>query len=257
MTKIMAILPLLIVLLATTACVAAAEEKAGTACDGIRIVQNVPTEAVLGEKVIISFDITNTGADTKTVAIKEDLPKDAGFDQATAIWRHVVNNGTGFVCYGENCSSQLPKGYSTFEIDVYSYEWTVTVQPGGTEQVSFWITPQESGDLWLHSPAITVGATRCTLPARSFPVTCQGGHPCDPLNGENYLTCPKNCPNGTADNICNPTQDGQCDKDCKAGADSDCSISPVTPTLIPAGMAVLAVMVTFAAWLLVRKKISE
>ena len=40
--------------------------------------------------------------------------------------------------------------------------------------------------------------------------------------GENYFTCPDDCPSGSTDGVCDKIKDGRCDPDCKQGEDPDC-----------------------------------
>jgi len=41
--------------------------------------------------------------------------------------------------------------------------------------------------------------------------------------GENYLTCPQDCPSGGEDNYCDGVRDGICDPDCMENEDVDCA----------------------------------
>jgi len=41
--------------------------------------------------------------------------------------------------------------------------------------------------------------------------------------GENYATCPGDCPSGIKDGFCDKVKDGICDPDCSAGQDPDCA----------------------------------
>ena len=49
-----------------------------------------------------------------------------------------------------------------------------------------------------------------------------GNDICEPEFGENHLTCPKDCPSGSRDNLCDKIRDGKCDPDCKREEDPDC-----------------------------------
>lgn len=40
--------------------------------------------------------------------------------------------------------------------------------------------------------------------------------------GENYESCPQDCPSGSSDGYCDGTSDGICDSDCTTETDSDC-----------------------------------
>lgn len=46
--------------------------------------------------------------------------------------------------------------------------------------------------------------------------------------GENFLSCPEDCPSGSYDGYCDKIRDGNCDPDCKPEEDSDCKILTTT-----------------------------
>lgn len=46
---------------------------------------------------------------------------------------------------------------------------------------------------------------------------------------ENYRNCPKDCPSGGADEICDMVSDGVCDSDCRNNEDPDCKKSTCWP----------------------------
>jgi hypothetical protein len=41
---------------------------------------------------------------------------------------------------------------------------------------------------------------------------------------ENFYSCPKDCPSGSKDNVCDALIDGKCDPDCKENVDLDCNL---------------------------------
>ena len=43
---------------------------------------------------------------------------------------------------------------------------------------------------------------------------------------ENYITCSRDCPSGSADNYCDGIRDGICDPDCTIEGDTDCITEP-------------------------------
>ncbi|MEM2919043.1 MAG: DUF333 domain-containing protein [Candidatus Altiarchaeota archaeon] len=49
--------------------------------------------------------------------------------------------------------------------------------------------------------------------------------------GENFLSCPQDCPSGSYDGYCDGLKDGKCDPDCEIGKDPDCKISTTTTTI--------------------------
>jgi hypothetical protein len=51
---------------------------------------------------------------------------------------------------------------------------------------------------------------------------CDNNGKCD-TSRESYLTCPKDCPLASKDDLCLARKDGICDPDCAKGADPDCA----------------------------------
>ena len=51
---------------------------------------------------------------------------------------------------------------------------------------------------------------------------CNKNSICEPEKGENYGTCPQDCPSGSKDGYCDKVKDGKCDPDCLAEEDTDC-----------------------------------
>jgi putative hemolysin len=69
----------------------------------------------------------------------------------------------------------------------------------------------------------------------SFDTTRCGDNHCS--FGENYKTCPGDCPSGGRDEYCDRVKDGICDRDCTRGEDPDCPLpilkSTETGTSVP------------------------
>lgn len=71
-----------------------------------------------------------------------------------------------------------------------------------------------------------------------------GNGVCEPGFGENYLTCPKDCPSGSRDGYCDKIADGRCDPDCGPGEDQDCIAGFSFNTLaIPAIIIIAAILI--------------
>lgn len=51
---------------------------------------------------------------------------------------------------------------------------------------------------------------------------CNRNNVCEPDLSENFVSCPADCPSGSADNYCDAVQDNKCDLDCAPEADLDC-----------------------------------
>ncbi len=220
--------------------------------DSIQLTRIVPEQAAMGERVVISQVLVNTGTGSKTVELIQILSPDADFDPALVTTTIVSHTGEGRVCFGANCSSQPPGSFSEYTTTANSYRWGITLGPGERKEISYWLVPRSPGQYLIRPASFMIGGKEYFLPAASVQVGCSSGRTCDPAKGENYLTCPQNCANASADNICNPKADGQCDPDCTAGLDPDCS-SKKPATLLPAGIGVVAVIAGGAAWHFGRK----
>jgi hypothetical protein len=252
MTKIPYLFILLVLAVMSPALAAATGPGNTTTFDGIQVTRIVPDQAAPGERIVISQVLVNTGTERKTVGITQVLSPDADFDPALLTKNVVSHTGEGQVCFGANCSSRPPGTFSEYEVTINSYHWSITLGPGEKKDISYWVIPRSPGQYLIRPASVIISGKEYFLPAESVQVGCSSGHACDPAKGENYLTCAQNCANASADNICNPAADGQCDTDCTAGVDPDCSTKkPATP--LPAGIAVIAVVASGAAWLLGRK----
>jgi hypothetical protein len=244
MTRRIWLFVLLIAVLLPVAALAA-ESGDTITCNSVQIQHGIPQGAVVGEKAVITFSLSNSGTDAKSVSIKEGLSTEADFDYAVATKTVVSQSGKGVMCFGSNCSSQPVPSFSKFTMDTYTRDWTFTLKPGETKEVSYWVAPRYAGFYWVEPSRITVGGSSCSMPVRSIPVSCVSGHSCDPKKGENAITCPDNCRNWTADNICNDAKDGHCDRDCAAGVDPDCGAAPAETPAFPL-IAVLCVVLVVA-----------
>lgn len=225
--------------------------------DSIQVTRIVPEQATSGERVLVSQVLVNTGTGSKTVGLTQVLSPDAEFDPGLLKTTVVSHAGEGRTCFGANCSSTPPPGsFSEYTTTASFYQWSITLGPGERKEISYWFVPDSPGQYLLRPASLITGGKEYFLPSASVQVSCSSGHTCDPAKGENYLTCPQNCANASADNICNPIPDGECDSDCTAGADPDCRLKkPAAP--LPAGIGVVAVFVGGAAWHFGRKKRKE
>ena len=214
---------LVVLVMVCPALIAAAAPQDKTTYDSVQVIRSAPEQAMVGDKVVISFDVINTGTVKKTVQLKEFLSTDADFDQATAVKTVISHTGEGQVCFGVNCSSQPPTTFSQYTSTTYSYIWNIPLNPGEKKQVSYWVVPRYAGEYKIPSAGMKINDQEYFLPAESIQVTCRSGHPCDTANGENAITCPENCAGSATDAICNPAKDGQCDPDCASGVDPDCT----------------------------------
>jgi hypothetical protein len=214
---------LVVLVMVCPALIAAAASQDMTTFDSIQVIRSAPEQATVGDKVVISLEVINTGTVRKTVELKEFLSTDADFDQAAAVKTVISHTGEGQVCFGVNCSSQPRTTFSQYTSTTYSYLWNIPLNPGEKKQVSYGVVPRYVGEYLIRPADLKINDKEYFLPATSIQVACRSGHPCDTANGENAITCPENCAGSSTDAICNPAKDGQCDPDCASGADPDCT----------------------------------
>jgi hypothetical protein len=69
----------------------------------------------------------------------------------------------------------------------------------------------------------TTTTTAQTVSATTIRPSVCGNGICE--EGENYLTCRKDCPSGGRDGYCDGVRDRICDPDCFEGDDPDCMIT--------------------------------
>lgn len=245
-----------LLVLSCTAFTAAASAAGGTTHDSILVNRTLPASGTIGEKIVVTIDITNTGSSATTVALTEHLPADAGFDTAAAVKTVVHESGTGR-CLFPGCTDPAAPMTGGYEWTSYSYNWNFDLGPGGKKTLTYWVVPRAAGILGIPSAELKVNGKQYSLPAQMISIACTAGHACDPALGENAVTCPENCKASVSDTICSPVKDGACDPDCTAGYDPDCGKGgglPVSPALLIAGLVIVAAAAGAGFWLVRKRK---
>jgi hypothetical protein len=62
-------------------------------------------------------------------------------------------------------------------------------------------------------------------------------------DGENFYSCPKDCPSGSKDNVCDALIDGKCDPDCQKDVDLDCNVELKEKVLKKEGLNILVFLI--------------
>jgi len=108
------------------------------------------------------------------------------------------------------------------------YRWNLTLPQKSERTITYKIKPLSFGEYNIGQTKVTTSGETFFSNSLSVMVKCKSNGICEPNLGENYLTCPEDCPFGSTDNICDLIKDGKCDPDCTPDADPDC----ITTTII-------------------------
>jgi len=104
------------------------------------------------------------------------------------------------------------------------YMWNVTLSPLSTYTIDYKIKPLSFGNFSIPPTEVKTSSGELFYSNRlNVIVHCITNGICQPDKGENYFTCPEDCPSGSADDVCDLIKDGRCDPDCVPSADPDCS----------------------------------
>jgi len=82
---------------------------------------------------------------------------------------------------------------------------------------------------------------------------CNKNKKCEPNLGENYKTCPQDCPSGGRDDYCDGRADGICDPDCTEKEDPNCKKPSMLWVYIIVGTVIIVLLVIFLKSLKGRK----
>ncbi|MEA3254309.1 MAG: carboxypeptidase-like regulatory domain-containing protein [Candidatus Altiarchaeota archaeon] len=112
-------------------------------------------------------------------------------------------------------------GYETEEVELNASLCASTTTSTTTSTVS---TTTISPLLTTTTRPVVVSTTVRILPIIPTPTIgiCNKNALCEPARGENYKTCPSDCPTGRKDGYCDRVKDGLCDPDCYGKKDPDC-----------------------------------
>ncbi|MEK6968361.1 MAG: hypothetical protein AABX51_07060 [Nanoarchaeota archaeon] len=109
---------------------------------------------------------------------------------------------------------RLPYNSSVELIDLY-HERELIYQLNLAEKICNKNNKCEKYEDEKNCPADCGGKTQI------IPLTPCPNSICD--SSETYITCPQDCPSGSADKVCDRVKDGKCDPDCPASLDLDCT----------------------------------
>jgi len=208
---------------------------------GIYVYRECPTNVKIGSTVQINITVENKGNIEKSIRVNENV---GNFEPITP--KPIV---------------PVPKP-GAIGLQLPYYEWNFTLSPNSKNTVNYTIKLVEPGDIAFSPTTVfadgeTIYSDTCTIK-----VVCNQNGKCEPSLGENYFTCPQDCPSGSADGVCDLIKDGRCDTDCAIGADPDCSAA--TTTTIPIGkpstpiyiyIIIIAAVIAVAAFFLLKVRV--
>jgi len=198
MKKLILVFSILILLLSSGFSVWAKVETTQEEMNDLIVRRTAPDSVFLNQKIWIAVTLENKSAREKNINFIERLGE-ANFDETQA--KYIETN------YGEK---------------LWYYEWKIKLSANKETTLAYWLVPKKLGSYIISPAKISVDAKSLYIKSGNITVRCRPDEKCDLNAGENYLTCPEDCQTGLADGICDFTQDGRCDPDCKKGADSDC-----------------------------------
>ncbi|MDI6825845.1 MAG: DUF333 domain-containing protein [Candidatus Aenigmarchaeota archaeon] len=92
---------------------------------------------------------------------------------------------------------------------------------------------------------ITTRVTTTTKITTTTIQLCNKNNECEPRLGENYRTCPQDCPSGSEDGYCDGVSDGICDPDCTEKEDPDCKKPSMLWVYIIVGIVIIVLLIVF------------
>jgi hypothetical protein len=155
-----------------------------------------PSSAYLGQKIWVVLAFENHAGTTKMINVTEQL-KPAGFN--------VVDAKAKATAYGET---------------LYYYDWQIKLRSNQNTSVAYWITPEKAGSYVIPPAKIRINGTDFYMKSQVIEVKCNIDNICQ--KGEDYINCPEDCKEDSADGACISVSDGICDIDCAKGVDPDC-----------------------------------
>jgi hypothetical protein len=179
----------------------------------LRVTKTAKHTIVIGEVLEVKIVITNLENYEIPVSVKEHITNADPVDPPNFYER-------------EKCPY-------TFCIEPDYYMWNVTLPSNSTYTITYKIKPLSFGNFVIPPTEVkTLSGETFYSDSLAIIVQCKSNGKCESNLGENYFTCPEDCPSGSADNVCDLIKDGKCDPDCEPGTDPDC-LAPTTTTLPP------------------------
>ena len=202
MKKLIFTLSILILILSFNSHCWAKMETTQEEISSLIIRRTAPESIFIGQKIWIVLTLENKGPREKNINFIERLGS-ADFDKTQA--KYIETD------YGEK---------------FWYYQWEIKLPAGKETTLAYWLVPKKLGSYVISPAEISVDAKISYTKSWNITIKCRTDKKCDLDAGENYLTCPEDCQTGSADGICDFTQDERCDPDCEKETDLDCQKKP-------------------------------
>jgi len=178
-----------------------------TLASDISVYRQCPTSVKLNSIIQINITVENKGTAEKSVRVNENVGNFEAISPKPII--PVPTPGT----------IGLGPPY---------YEWNFTLPPNSKNTVSYTVKLVNPGDIILSPTTVYADGETIYTDVCTIKVLCNQNGACETNLGENYFTCPEDCPSGSADGVCDLIKDGRCDPDCAPGTDPDCLAATTT-----------------------------
>lgn len=164
---------------------------------GLEIERNVPETVLPGEPFNVELFVSNPTDEEVSILVVDP-----------------VRPGLSYL------SAPDPELFRYDGLEVRLLQWRGVVPPNEMVDFSYRVAAAGPGALSLAPATVTDPYGNVYESGISIiDVGCRPNGVCD--GGETYLSCPMDCPTGSADDLCDGVADGRVDPDCTRGADPD------------------------------------
>lgn len=176
----------------------------------INVTKDSASQINIGDTLTVNIHIKNLESSEAMVSVQEFVSGATPVDPPTLIY---LNTSGGFI-------AAVPP----------FYRWNLNLTANEERVITYKVIPLNFGTYEI-GPTTVAAQDGQTFYSNtlSVKVLCKYTGVCDPSKGENYFSCPANCPSGSKDGVCDMIKDGRCDPDCLPGTDPDCASSTTVP----------------------------
>ena len=190
----------------------------------VDVVKESPSEINLNDVIEINIHVLNPYNTEREFLINENLPQDIEVIDPTIVFTKKND-----------------------ALEVKYYEWKTTISPNSIKTITYKIRPLSLGEYSIGATEVIDSLTIENYISNpiTFKVKCISNNQCNA--NENSLTCPEDCPTGSADGICDYKADNVCDPDCDDEPDCKKSDFNMNYIIIP---FIIIIFIILLIWLL-------